>query len=256
MKKPLILVLDKYEGITKQAANLLSGSLASFLGYETLPVLLADEITEETYSESTLLCVGLISTHPLLKKCEEKGLFSVPKKAEGYSIRVCESPFASDTDVILIGGTDEHGVLYGCMDFCNKYLSLLGEQGYIFKTKNYENILKKELVPFSLSTAPAIPTRAIWTWGHMIYDYRGFFDNMARLRLNEAVIWNDFCPINARDVVDYAHSLGIKIVWGYAWGWDQSSKLAKTVAESNEDMLARIKKSAIDVYEKQYAAIQ
>ena len=38
MKKSPILVLDRYEGITKKAANLLSGTLASFMGYETLPV--------------------------------------------------------------------------------------------------------------------------------------------------------------------------------------------------------------------------
>ena len=255
MKKSPILVLDRYEGITKKAANLLSGTLASFMGYETLPVLLYSDITAEMQSENTLIVVGQADSHPLLAKCAPLAGMQVPEKAEGYAIFVGKSPLAEDTDIILIAGADEAGVLYGCMDFCNKYLALLGEQGYIFKTKNYENILAKDLVPFSLSTAPAIPTRAIWTWGHMIYDYRGFFDNCARLRLNEVVIWNDYCPINAEDVVNYAHSLGIKIVWGYAWGWDQSSKLAKTVAESNEEMLARIKQSAIDVYEKQYAGI-
>ena len=255
MKKSPILVLDRYEGITKKAANLLSGSLASFMGYETLPVLLYSEITEEMYSQNTLIAVGRVDCHPLLAKCAPLAGMQVPEKAEGYAIFVGKSPLAEDTDIILIAGADESGVLYGCMDFCNKYLSLLGEQGYIFKTKNYENILAKNLVPFSLSTAPAIPTRAIWTWGHMIYDYRGFFENCARLRLNEVVIWNDYCPINASDVVDYAHSLGIKIVWGYAWGWDQSSKLRATVAESNAEMLARIKQGAIDVYEKQYKGI-
>ena len=255
MKKSPILVLDRYEGITKKAANLLSGTLASFMGYETLPVLLYSDITAETQSENTLIAVGQAASHPLLAKCAPLAGMQVPEKAEGYAIFVGKSPLAEDTDIILIAGADEAGVLYGCMDFCNKYLALLGEQGYIFKTKNYENILAKDLVPFSLSTAPAIPTRAIWTWGHMIYDYRGFFENCARLRLNEVVIWNDYCPINAKDVVNYAHSLDIKIVWGYAWGWDQSSKLAKTVAESNEEMLARIKQGAIDVYEKQYAGI-
>ena len=255
MKKPPILILDRYEGIRKEAARLLSGKIASYMGYEVLPVLFCEDVTDAIKEEYTLIAVGETKTHPILAECNEKGLLSIPAEEQGYSIRVCESPYASDSEIILIAGSDGAGVLYGCMDFCGRYLALLAEQLYIFETGNYERVLDKDLVPFSLSTAPKIKTRAIWTWGHMIYDYRSFFDNMARMRLNEAVIWNDYCPLNAPDVVDYAHKLGIKIVWGYTWGWDQSSKLEKTVAESDDAMLARIKAQAIAVYEKQYAGL-
>ena len=46
-----------------------------------------------------------------------------------------------------------------------------------------------------------------------MYDYRGFFENMARLKLNEIIIWNDYAPTNGREIVAYAHSLGIRVIW-------------------------------------------
>lgn len=38
--------------------------------------------------------------------------------------------------------------------------------------------------------------------------------------MNTIIIWNDFVPVNAKEVVDYAHECGMKVIWGYAWGWD------------------------------------
>ncbi len=256
MNKPMILVTDNYSSLTKKGVNLLAGTLATQMGYAVLPVLTYEKASEQVFADHTVIAVGRVETHPILAKYAESGVISVPDKKEGYAIYVGKDANDAEKSIILIAGADEAGVLYGCADFCNKYLALLGGEGYIFKTAHFSNMFsERALIPFSLSTAPAIPTRAIWTWGHMIYDYRGFFDNMARLRLNEAVIWNDRCPINAEDIVRYAHSLGIKIVWGYAWGWDNSSKLEKMVAESDDTMLARIKEGAIRTYETEYKGL-
>ena len=255
MNKPFILVTDSYTGFSKKGVNLLAGAIASHLGYTVLPVLTYEETTEELLAESTVVAVGRVATHPILEKYAKRGIISVPDAENGYAIRVCKDPDNKEKDVILIAGADELGVLYACTDFCNKYFAKISLEGWYYRDGHFKQLLEAGLFPFSLSTAPRIPTRAIWTWGHMIYDYRGFFDNMARLRLNEAVIWNDYCPINAEDIVSYAHSLGIKIVWGYAWGWDNSSKLEQMVAESDDAMLERIKTKAIEVYEKQYKGI-
>ena len=255
MEKPLVLITDSYQGFSKKGVNLLAGTLASHLGYTVLPVLTYEEATEEILAESTVIAVGCPKAHPILAKYEALGLISVPDAKSGYSLFVGKKPENEAEDILLIAGADEIGVLYGCTDFCNKYLARLSLEGWYYRDGHFKDLLDAGLFPFSLSTAPKIPTRAIWTWGHRIYDYRGFFDNMARLRLNEAVIWNDRCPINAEDVVRYAHSLGIKIVWGYAWGWDQSSKLEKTVAESDDAMLLRIKENAIRTYEQEYAGL-
>ena len=255
MEKPFVLVTDRYQGLSKKGVNLLAGTLASHLGYTVLPVLSYEKTTDALLSESTVIAVGRTETHPILKKYAERGILCVPDAENGYAIHVGKDIENEEKSIILIAGADELGVLYACTDFCNKYLARLSLEGWYYRDGHFKQLLDGGLFPFSLSTEPRIPTRAIWTWGHMIYDYRGFFDNMARLRLNEAVIWNDRCPLNAEDIVSYAHSLGIKIVWGYAWGWDQSSTLEKTVAESDDAMLLRIKEKAIDTYEKEYSGL-
>ena len=254
MNKPLILITDSYHGLSEKGVNFLAGALASHMGYTVLPVITYEQATDEILRAHTVLAVGCVHTHPILKKYAERGVICVPEKKEGYAIFVGKAE-DGETDVLLIAGADEAGVLYGCADFCNKYLARIAIEGDYYTDGHFGCLLKQPLVPFSLATAPKIPTRAIWTWGHMIYDYRAFFDNMARLRLNEAVIWNDRCPINAREIVSYAHSLGVKIVWGYAWGWDNSSKLEKVVAESDDALLARIKEGAIRTYEEEYAGL-
>ncbi len=255
MKKPFILITDRYSGLTKAGVNLLAGTVATQLGYTVLPVLTCEEVTDALLAENTVIAVGRTKTHPILKKYEEKGALRIPDKAEGYTIRVGNDAADKEKKIVLIAGADEAGVLYGCADFCNKYLARLMGEGDYYRDGHFDRLFDVDLPDFSLSTAPSIPTRALWTWGHMIYDYRGFFDNMARLRFNEAVIWNDRCPINAEDIISYAHARGVRIVWGYTWGWDNSSKLEKIVAESNAETLARIKEKAIDTFEKEYKGL-
>ena len=77
------------------------------------------------------------------------------------------------------------------------------------------------LLPYEHLSRPLVKERGLWTWGHVIFDYRRYLDNMARLKMNKVTVWNDFAPINGREFVDYAHSLGIKVIWGYSWIWDE-----------------------------------
>ena len=79
-----------------------------------------------------------------------------------------------------------------------------------------------------------------------MYDWRGYLENMARLRLNELILWNDFAPINGQEIVRCAHELGIRILWGYAWGWDTTMRL-----DTSEEASRRI----VDTYEREYAAL-
>ncbi len=72
---------------------------------------------------------------------------------------------------------------------------------------------------FEISERPLIAGRGIWTWGYVVYDYRRFLDNMARLKMNTLILWNDCPPVNAREVVAHAHSRGVKVIFGFHWGW-------------------------------------
>lgn len=253
MEKRWILIYDRYKNLQKTAINMLSGIISGYLKY-VLPVKCIDEITEDTIKNSNILLVGKTKNNHLLLSLKEKGLLKVPSESEGYSIYVGENPWQTDRRIIAIAGFDDHGILYGCMDFCNRYCGkLLYQTGNLYGRTFFENRFDEQLASWQISSAPKIKTRAIWTWGHVIYDYQKFFKNMARLRLNEIVIWNDVAPINAKDIVKCAHSFGIKVIWGFAWGWDNNC--SRVLENYNENTAREIKESVLKKYEKEYASI-
>lgn len=148
-------------------------------------------------------------------------------------------------DTVYIEGGDEAGVLYGCIDFYNKYLSKIEWTG---KSQPYiENPFEKALPDFSLTDAPAIKQRGLWTWGHVIYDWRGYIDNMMLLKMNTLIMWNEFIPLNSREIIDYAHRAGIKIYFGFPWGWTTDCR------KVDFDALDGLSDSVVEYYEKNYA---
>ena len=132
------------------------------------------------------------------------------RHAEEYHIRVhCDSA--------IIEGSDDAGVLYGCVDFYNRFIVKSEE---LNADHCWINPFDKEWQDFEATSHPAIRQRGIWTWGHVIYDWKGFVDNLVKLKLNTVVVWNDHPPVNAADMVAYAHACNVKVIWGYAWFWD------------------------------------
>ena len=252
MAKRWILVIDNYNGIQKNAINMLAGYISGLISY-VLPVKYINEVLEEDCKENNIIAVGRCETHSLLKSFEEMGLISVPKAEESCAIFVGKVPQMQDKEVIAIAGEDERGVLYGCMQFINEYCNDILCKYEYGGDRYFDNLMEKDIREWKISSAPAIRTRAIWTWGHVIYDYKSFFENMTRLRLNEVVIWNDYVPFNAKDMVEYAHAFGIKVIWGFAWGWTTECGKALEMLCSN-DGLKKLKESVLETYEKQYAA--
>lgn len=102
-------------------------------------------------------------------------------------------------------------------------------------------------------TVNSIKQYGIWSWGHVIYDYRGFLDNMKRLGMNSVIIWNDIVPLNSEDVLDYAHSLGIKVIWGFAWGW--VDKCGENVKSIDAEVLQKLSDDIADTFAGDYQRI-
>ena len=74
--------------------------------------------------------------------------------------------------------------------------------------------------PFERRVAPCgDEVRSLFAWGHQIDDFRLSFREMARMRLTRVVLWNLHPPVNAREVVEFAHRCGLEVYWGFAWGW-------------------------------------
>lgn len=156
-------------------------------------------------SDYKCIYLGTKEDHPYIRSASEVTLSA----EESYHI-------SAGGRTVIIEGFDDAGVLYGVLDFYQKY---------IVSCNNSDNLFSRdELPPFSWASAPEIKERGLWTWGHVIYDYRGYLDNMASLKLNRLIVWNDFAPFNADEIVEYAHSCNIKLIWGFAWLWEPDCK--------------------------------
>ena len=250
MNRRWIVIFDNYSDIEKRAINLLYAEISDKLNY-VLPIKNSNGISNEEFKSYNIIIVGKASDNRLIEEIENQNIIQTPKKCEGYSIYVGNSIYNAENQMIVISGFDSAGVLYGCMDFCNKYLcDVAFKNKDIWKDGTYDNMFDNKLNNWCIGSNPVIKRRAIWTWGHVIYDYRDFFENMARLRLNEIVIWNDVVPINAKDVVEYAHSLNIKVIWGFAWGWD--TKLNNILKNYDQNTLKEIKQKVLETYKNQY----
>ncbi len=232
MKKLAIVCDAAASPIMQKAVGVLSEILLDYTYEYPICVKSAEKVDKENFR---LIFIGTKENNPYIAQSD----IEIPKKPEGYALRVKD-------ETVIIAGFDDAGVLYGCMDFYNKYIVGLE---FPDDDRYRINAFEQRLTDFEYRSAPAVKNRGIWTWGHVIYDYRKYIDNMVKLKLNTLIMWNDFVPVNARDMVEYAHSCGVKIIWGYAWGWD-------TNCEQFLDGKVGVSSQAIfEKYEREYASL-
>ena len=180
MEKRWLFLMDSYEGLEKTAVNMLYGAIAGYLSY-VLPIKSIYEVTREERENANIIFAGKAGANDLITQCQKQNLIQIPQKSEGYAAYVGDSVFGNDNQMVVIAGYDAAGVLYGCTDFCNQYLGdVIYKNRNMFSDKTFDDPFGRTLNPWQKSCAPAIRRRAIWTWGHVIYDYRKFFENMAK----------------------------------------------------------------------------
>ncbi len=190
------------------------------------------ELTDEIQSGGSLIYVGV------------KGIIDVPK--DGYRIKVFKNE--SNNETVVLDGDGYANTLYAAMDFENKYLVKAIDANKHDIPYFFRDIFNTADLPeYDESFVPYIKERALWSWGYVIYNYRGYIDNMLRLKLNTLIIWNDFPPQNAAEIVEYAHKKGVKIIWGFAWGWS-------TVCDDTDiSDLGKMTEDIVSAYETDYA---
>ena len=208
MKKIAVIYGELKNELHMRALRLLSEQIIEYT--EEYPICIKCG-EEERLSDYIKIYVGTKESNPYIAENSKVVL----KYKEEYSISVKNGS-------VMIEGSDDTGVLYGCADFYNKYLVKAQYTDEFYTC--WKNPFNDDLPDYELVAHPAVENRGIWTWGDVIYDYRSFIDNMVKLKMNSAIIWNDFPPINGKEMVDYAHASGIKVIWGYAWGWDTDCK--------------------------------
>lgn len=238
------LLFGSFAGVERTAVIELQKILQYYLPY-TLVVRSADGASIEAGEHVAL--VGTASSHPIIADLIRRGALDAPTGEEGYSIVLGESPWQFGHRVLVVAGADERGVLYGVQEaaarlFCGG--SLLDGFSGPERGKHLETCQ-----PFSVREAPAIRNRGLWTWGYPITSYRGYLDNMARLKMNMLTIWNDHVPLNMADVIEYAHERGIRVFLGFHWGWGHKG----SVDLSNPADRGKIRETVMETYRSQYA---
>lgn len=240
------IIYSDFGGMEKKAAELISRELGQYIlrdwGVYTIHVLTCEK--ENGFpTDCNAVVVGIYSESSVIRELVNES--DIPK--DGYVVKVIDNPKNPEFKLAIVTAIEKREVFYGAVDFVDDYFaSAVPHNGSLRQT---QDLFTKKMPDYYNASAPKIKTRSVFTWGHPINDYREYIENMARLRLNQLIIWNDYAPVNAKDIVDYAHSFGIKIIWGYAWGWSTNC------AEISLDTLPELSRSVLDKYEREYADI-
>lgn len=233
------LVCGGLEGPEGRAAELLYAGVSREVPY----ILVAQRAADAGTQGVSLLLVGTRQSNALLARAVDAA--EVPPG--GYLVRVAQSPFDPARQIALAVGDSPAQALYAAAHFVGVYLPLARQNRD--HVPYFKPLFHGPMLPYSAAVpAPAFARRGIWTWGHCIYDYRRFAANMARLGLNAVTLWNDYAPLNLRDVVACFHSYGIRVFFGYSWAWDEPVDIG------SEAELLRWRDQALAVYARDYAA--
>lgn len=206
----------------------------------------------QPYLEYSLLCTGhwdadVLAHHNYIYIKYDESL-------AGYKIKVSASEYNEENQCILIGARDDVNLLYAAADFQNQYLPYARYTDSTGPKFYFNDLFHEPMKEYDREFSPRIKRRGLWTWGFVIYDYKKYIDNMVSLKLNTLILWNDYPPVNSKEMIAYAHERGIQVYFGFAWGWDTNCAENKAVARVMADT-DRLSNEIIQVYETQYAAL-
>lgn len=244
-----IIYSGNYEGITKRAINLLSKEAGRLLIRE-----------EMVYSIYVLPCeregcevskcaffIGLYDESDTIRR------YIAPDELPegGFAIKVVRNPDDEDGRFVFLTARSELELFYSVVSFLDDYINMHAPHGGANIMPDL--IFNSPISEGFYSEVPDHKIRSIFTWGHSINSYRDYIDNMARVKLNEVIIWNDFVPLNIDEIIDYAHSYGIRVVLGYSWGWRE---IGNKATEITEETINNLKNLIVRTYREQYAPVK
>ena len=219
------VVCGTTDGLEGRAAELLTSDLGDILlrepGVYATHVLPVWTAACDPATNGNALIVGTLRDNPALTRYVRPD--EIP--AGGYRVRTVAE---ADRDLVVIAGDSPRAALWGTADFLLYGLSALRPDlgnnlsyyaDVFLRGGNRLGVFGDRTNSYDVARAPQTKVRSIFTWGHPIDDFRAYVRNMARLRLTRLYIWNNHPVVNAREIVDYAHSWGIEVYWGFSWGW-------------------------------------
>lgn len=241
------IIYTSYKGIVKHAVNLLSKEAGRYIirenGLYRIYVLPCEK--EGCTVSKNAFFVSLYDESETIKKYIKKD--EVPQ--DGFLVKVIKNPEDEEGRFVILTAHNEQELFYAVVSFFDDYLP--AHPHYGGSNPMPDTSFNRPLDEYSYTEVADFKTRSIFTWGHSINIYRQYIDNMARLKFNELIIWNTFIPINIEDIIDYAHSYGIKVVLGYSWGWREIGK-AKDITDKD---IENVKKLAVEKFKNTYASL-
>jgi len=239
-----LLVYGNYAEPERVATNRAQACAQYYLPY-LLEVAPAAEVTPD--GDTHVMLVGTAKSNRWIAQTIDRGLVRAPEKAQGFTIACLDAPWGDGKRAIVICGADARGTLYGAEEFCARTLyGGLPNDGAEPRRDDFD-----KMADFTLTEAPAIDDRGIWTWGYVIYDYKWFLDNMVKLKMNMLTVWNRTVPLNMDRIIEYAHARGIRIIPGFHWGWGSDNRFDI----ANPADLPALKRDIIDTYQREYAGL-
>ena len=221
------VVYSSAEGPEGRALQVLTERIGAYVlreGYlSTVFVLpLEKDGWEKVETKRDMIVIGMPEKNATLKAL--LGDKAVPKG--GYIIKTLH---ANGRNIVLLAGDSPESVLWATFDFLDVVAHDLERQIERSHAVRYAGTFfrAKKIPAFECVREPETLVRSVFSWGQVIDDMQTFFRSMARARFNRAIIWNDQFVVNAREVVEAAHSWGIKVYWGCSWGWTLSGKNPK-----------------------------
>ena len=224
------IIYGKYAGLEKRAVELMYMTLKKYVPY------ICEVTASPTDRTKRKIFIGTKSSNRL-----------IDEKLSGITFAKNEIYYKVTKDEIIISGYDDSAVYYAACTLVDDFIprGMDAPAKHIFELIPFIDDFKNE----EYRLIPSTDDRGLWTWGHVIFDYKKYIENLARLKMNKVIVWNDFAPINAGEFVEYAHSFGVKVIWGYSWGWSQSVDFDI----SSDEQMREWGEKALNIYEKQYA---
>ena len=211
------VIYSSYEGVEKRAVAFVARELGERIardpGVYSVHALAVEGVGAPL--DRNAVVVGTYGANPVLRRFLRRE--DVPEG--GYCVRIVDNPDAAGCQLVLVAGDTPQAVLWGVIDFIDDGLPAIAPKhdGHTFMTDLFED--PPRLAPYESRRAPRTKVRSVFFWGHTVDDMESHFANLARLKFNEVIIWNEYPPVNAADIVECAHRWGISVLWGYSWGW-------------------------------------
>ena len=147
---------------------------------------------------------------PAVAALLDAGAIALPGREQGYSYKSFVHDPEGGAWTLVVAGEDEAGALYGVRDLEHYGIPAVRGDGGVIRPG-----------PVERSDYPRIEHRGHWVWGCNMPAKEAWMENMSRWKLNEVIHWdNGLTDLDrAREIVRFAHSRGIRFIWGFGWGW-------------------------------------